>query len=179
MASFLACHAAKAAENAARVGNTDADSTSRRNLAHSSTTCLGPAELLHSANEPHCVVAHFAQVVQVHRLVEHWNKPEISNQPVAIVCLCVKEFPWKLVCFPPAPVPLLLVLLVAPSLFMMGSVVGSVDIKLWASPSLKREYELILQPDMPPGFTVEVHYGFCLSTFLANKLKSDKKNTGH
>jgi hypothetical protein len=52
---------------------------------------------------------------------------------------------------------------------------GSVDIKLWAGPSLKREYELVLQPDMPPGVTVEVHYGFCLSTFLANKLKSDKK----
>jgi hypothetical protein len=52
---------------------------------------------------------------------------------------------------------------------------GSVDIKLWAGPSLKREYELVLQPDMPSGVTVEVHYGFCLSTFLANKLKSDKK----
>jgi hypothetical protein len=52
---------------------------------------------------------------------------------------------------------------------------GSVDIKLWAGPSLKREYELVLQPDMPPGCTVEVHYGFCLSTFLADKLKSDKK----
>jgi hypothetical protein len=52
---------------------------------------------------------------------------------------------------------------------------GSVDIKLWAGPSLKREYELVLQPDMPPGVTVEVHYGFCLSTFLANKLKSNKK----
>ena len=52
---------------------------------------------------------------------------------------------------------------------------GSVETKLWSGPSLKREYELVLQPEMKPGCTVEVHYGFCISTFLADKLKSDEK----
>ena len=55
------------------------------------------------------------------------------------------------------------------------SVQGSVETKLWSGPSLKREYELVLQPDMKPGYEVEVEYGFCISTFLADKLKSDEK----
>lgn len=49
---------------------------------------------------------------------------------------------------------------------------GSVETKLWAGPSLKREYELIL------GDEFEVVYGFCVSAFLKNKLISrDKKYT--
>lgn len=52
------------------------------------------------------------------------------------------------------------------------NVEGSVETKLWSGPSLKREYELILGPSF------EVFYGFCLSSFLANKLTSnDKKYT--
>jgi hypothetical protein len=51
------------------------------------------------------------------------------------------------------------------------NVEGSVETKLWAGPALKREYELML-----PGW--EVHYGFCLSAFLAEKMMSgDKKYT--
>jgi hypothetical protein len=46
---------------------------------------------------------------------------------------------------------------------------GSVETKLWAGPSLKREYELVL------GAEFEVFYGFCVSEFLKNKLISDKK----
>jgi len=40
---------------------------------------------------------------------------------------------------------------------------------LWAGPSLKREYELIL------GNNFEVHYGFCLSNFLKNKMISTEE----
>jgi len=47
---------------------------------------------------------------------------------------------------------------------------GSVETKLWAGPSLKREYELILGPEF------EVFYGFCVNEFLKQKLVStDKK----
>lgn len=47
---------------------------------------------------------------------------------------------------------------------------GSVETKLWAAPSLKREYELVL------GDEFEVVYGFCVSEFLQKKLVSgDKK----
>ena len=50
------------------------------------------------------------------------------------------------------------------------NVEGSVETKLWSGPSLKREYELILGSDF------EVFYGFCVSNFLQNKIKSgDKK----
>jgi hypothetical protein len=50
------------------------------------------------------------------------------------------------------------------------NVEGSVETKLWSGPSLKREYELVLGADF------EVYYGFCISTFLKNKLVStDKK----
>jgi hypothetical protein len=43
---------------------------------------------------------------------------------------------------------------------------------LWAGPALKREYELILGDDF------EVTYGFCLSSFLKDKMTSgDKKYT--
>jgi hypothetical protein len=44
---------------------------------------------------------------------------------------------------------------------------GSMETKLWSGPSLKREYEIMLGP----GF--EVHYGFCVSAFLKQKLESD------
>lgn len=46
---------------------------------------------------------------------------------------------------------------------------GSVETKLWASPSLKREYELMLGHD----FTVE--YGFCVNNFLKKKIISENK----
>ena len=49
---------------------------------------------------------------------------------------------------------------------------GSVETKLWSGPSLKREYELVLKPEMKPGYEVDVEYGFCISTFLADKMKS-------
>lgn len=52
------------------------------------------------------------------------------------------------------------------------NVEGSVETKLWAGPSLKRDYELMLGPDF------EVFYGFCVSEFLKRKLIStDKKYT--
>lgn len=52
------------------------------------------------------------------------------------------------------------------------NVEGSVETKLWAGPSLKREYELILGADW------EVHYGYCVSSFLKDKMTStDKKYT--
>lgn len=44
---------------------------------------------------------------------------------------------------------------------------GSMETKLWSGPSLKREYEIIL------GTGFEVHYGFCVSAFLKQKLESD------
>lgn len=46
---------------------------------------------------------------------------------------------------------------------------GSVETKLWASPSLKREYELVL------GAEFEVHYCLCISEFLQNLLVSNSK----
>jgi hypothetical protein len=46
---------------------------------------------------------------------------------------------------------------------------GSVETKLWASPSLKREYELIL------GNGFEVHYALCVNQYLQTKLSSDEK----
>jgi hypothetical protein len=48
------------------------------------------------------------------------------------------------------------------------SVNGSVETKLWAGPSLKRELELVL------GKGFEVHYGFCVNDFLKKKLISDE-----
>jgi hypothetical protein len=45
---------------------------------------------------------------------------------------------------------------------------GSVETKLWAGPSLKREYELVL------GTEFNVSYGFCVSDFLKNKLISNE-----
>jgi hypothetical protein len=44
---------------------------------------------------------------------------------------------------------------------------GSVETKLWSSPSLKREYELVLGNDF------EVHYGLCVNDFLKKKLISN------
>jgi len=49
------------------------------------------------------------------------------------------------------------------------NVEGSVETKLWAGPSLKREYELVLGEDW------EVHYGLCVSEFLQKKFNSNKK----
>lgn len=46
---------------------------------------------------------------------------------------------------------------------------GSVETKLWAGPSLKREYELVCEGDF------EVYYGFCVSEFLKKKLVSNDK----
>lgn len=46
---------------------------------------------------------------------------------------------------------------------------GSVETKLWAGTSLKREYELIL------GDNFKVFYGFCLNKFLQNKFTSTEK----
>lgn len=43
---------------------------------------------------------------------------------------------------------------------------GSVETKLWAGPSLKREYELLLGPEFV------VVYGFCVSEFLKKKFVS-------
>lgn len=52
------------------------------------------------------------------------------------------------------------------------NVEGSVETKLWSGPSLKREYELVLDGKF------EVYYGFCVSEFLKKKLTSnDKKYT--
>ena len=49
------------------------------------------------------------------------------------------------------------------------NVEGSVETKLWAGPSLKREYELVLGKDW------KVYYGFCISEFLQKKFNSDEK----
>ena len=46
---------------------------------------------------------------------------------------------------------------------------GSVEIKLWAGPSLKREYEIETNKKF------EVIYGFCLNKFLQNKYISNEK----
>lgn len=46
---------------------------------------------------------------------------------------------------------------------------GSVETKLWSSPSLKREYEIVL------GDNFEVHYSLCINDFLQNKLSSIHK----
>lgn len=46
---------------------------------------------------------------------------------------------------------------------------GSVETKLWSGPSLKREYELVLGADF------EVFYGFCVSSFLKNKITSSEQ----
>lgn len=46
------------------------------------------------------------------------------------------------------------------------NVEGSIETKLWAGPSLKREYELVL------GNLFEVNYVFCVNNFLKKKLTS-------
>jgi hypothetical protein len=46
---------------------------------------------------------------------------------------------------------------------------GSVETKLWSGPSLKREYEIVLGTDF------EVHYGYCVSNFLKQKILSANK----
>lgn len=49
------------------------------------------------------------------------------------------------------------------------NVEGSVETKLWAGPSLKREYEIVL------GKKFKVVYGFCVNEFLKNKLVSTQE----
>jgi hypothetical protein len=49
------------------------------------------------------------------------------------------------------------------------NVSGSVETKLWASPSLKREYELVL------GNEFEVNYCLCINRYLQNLLVSNNK----
>jgi hypothetical protein len=49
------------------------------------------------------------------------------------------------------------------------NVEGSVETKLWSGPSLKREYELVVED------AFEVHYGFCLNEFLKQKITSNEK----
>lgn len=49
------------------------------------------------------------------------------------------------------------------------NVEGSVDLKLWSGPSLKREYELVV------GDEFEVYYCFSVNGFLKKKLTSDHK----
>lgn len=44
---------------------------------------------------------------------------------------------------------------------------GSCETKLWASPSLKREYELKL------GDKFEIHYGLCVNDYLKQKMTSN------
>jgi hypothetical protein len=46
---------------------------------------------------------------------------------------------------------------------------GSVETKLWSGPSLKREYEIVLDGSF------EVHYGFCVNSFLKSKITSSNK----
>ena len=46
---------------------------------------------------------------------------------------------------------------------------GSVETKLWSGPSLKREYEIVLEE------LFEVEYCFCVSEFLQNKILSNDK----
>jgi hypothetical protein len=46
---------------------------------------------------------------------------------------------------------------------------GSVETKLWSGPAFKEEYELVL------GDMFEVHYGFCVSSFLQKKIISSGK----
>jgi hypothetical protein len=46
---------------------------------------------------------------------------------------------------------------------------GTVELKLWAGPSLKREYQLVLGKDF------DVKYGFCVNDFFKDKLISDKQ----
>lgn len=46
---------------------------------------------------------------------------------------------------------------------------GSVETKLWAGPSLKREYEIIL------GNKFIVEYAYCINEFLSKKFNSDNK----
>ena len=51
----------------------------------------------------------------------------------------------------------------------MQNVEGSVETKLFAGPSLKREYELMFGPEF------EIQYGFCVSEFLQKKITSGTK----
>lgn len=46
---------------------------------------------------------------------------------------------------------------------------GSVENKLWAGISFKREHELVL------GNGFEIIYGFCVNNFLKSRLLSDKQ----
>jgi hypothetical protein len=49
------------------------------------------------------------------------------------------------------------------------NVEGSVEMKLWSGPSIKREYELVFDEKY------EIIYAFTVNSFLESKLKSDNK----
>jgi hypothetical protein len=53
------------------------------------------------------------------------------------------------------------------------SVEGSVETKLWSSPSLKREYEIIFQDKLKHAF--KIHYILCVNSFLENKFETNEK----
>lgn len=46
---------------------------------------------------------------------------------------------------------------------------GSVETKLWAGSSLKREYEIIL------GDNFSIDYAYCINKFLSEKFNSDNQ----
>jgi hypothetical protein len=48
------------------------------------------------------------------------------------------------------------------------NVAGSVDIKLWSAPSLKREYEILVDGKM------KIEYAFCLNSYLYKKFESNE-----
>jgi hypothetical protein len=55
---------------------------------------------------------------------------------------------------------------------------GSVETKLWSSPSLKREYEIILEDKFKESkvkYNIQFHYILCVSEFLENKFKTNIK----
>ena len=49
------------------------------------------------------------------------------------------------------------------------TVEGSVETKLWAGTGFKREYEIMLGPSF------EVHYAFCVSTFLETRFQTSER----
>jgi len=51
---------------------------------------------------------------------------------------------------------------------------GSVETKLWSAPSLKKEYEIILQESIK-DMKIKVYYIFCLSKFLKDKFETSRK----
>jgi hypothetical protein len=55
---------------------------------------------------------------------------------------------------------------------------GSVETKLWSSPSLKREYEIILEDrfkDSETKYNIKFYYILCINDFLKNKFENSDK----